>query len=202
MSVLADLPINSEPRPERIAIDRIRTQFGTNGSGGHSLCELRFDEEKDYAWLTNWAKRLTPEWVNLLGWYCGVLMMAFFAEVARRNAKEGSLWSVLYGQFQERTRRYLFDGNHQPRQELKDLIVEAASQMGLRHVFGVADAQCWYDSIFLQFGFTITARENTFRSGWSELIARNRSTCYLRTQGSGADRFADCGSRCATTEKT
>ena len=189
MILLSDLAFNSEPPPERTAIDRIRAQFGTNGSGGHSLCELRFDEEKDYAWLTDWAKKLMPERVNLLGWYCGVLMMALFAEVARRNAKEGSLWSVLHGQFNERTRRHLFDANQQPRQELKDLLVEAASQLGLRHVFGMADAQCWYDSIFLQFGFTITgAREHM--PEWLVGVNRTKSiNLLLEDPGIGSRSF-------------
>ena len=82
MILLSDLAINSKLSPGRTAIDRIQAQFGTNGFGCHSLCELRFDEEKDYAWLTDWAKKLTPERVKLIGWYCGVLMMALFAEIA------------------------------------------------------------------------------------------------------------------------
>lgn len=149
-----------------------------------SLVELSLDEE-DYIWLCRWATALSPAVVKrclLHGQWqrftteignvpyptaIGALLFLFSVEVARRHASERVLWSVVSNQlFSSETRRVLFTQNH-PIRAFKDAIELAARWLNVRHVFGIAGLQNWYDTLYLQFGFTRAG----FRSRLAEWLA-------------------------------
>lgn len=136
-----------------------------------SLVELELDQE-DYSWLCGWARVLTPgiaqdclergQWKRFetaIG-ACseatgiGILLLLFSVEFARREASERVLWFVVcHSDFREETRKVLFSQNH-PTRSFKDAIELAARWLKLRHVFGIEGLQNWYDTLYLQLGFT------------------------------------------------
>lgn len=135
-----------------------------------SLCELRLDH-KDYEWLCSWAHKLSSStaraWLTGVGVRpdgtapirlrgreaIGALLLLLAAEIARREAREGYLWSPVQARFSSSTRALLFNGG-QPTPIHKEALEAAARQLGLRHVFGVEGTQNYYVTIYLQFGFT------------------------------------------------
>ncbi len=138
-----------------------------------SLVELSPDDE-DFDWLCQWAQHLSPgvatqclnngQWKRFpidtdIGDFSystgiGVLLLMFAVEVARRNASERSLWVVVsHSSFSVHTQKVLFAQNY-PTRAYKDTIELAARWLNLRHVFGMANLQNWYDTIYLQLGFT------------------------------------------------
>ena len=141
------------------------------GNAPWSLVELALDQE-DYGWLCDWASTLPPavaqrslirghlyRFTTPIG-ECpgttaiGILLLLFAAEFARRNANERVLWSIIcHSHFAEGTRKVLFVQNH-PTRSLKDAIEQAARWLKLRHVFGIEGLQNWYDTLYLQLGFT------------------------------------------------
>jgi hypothetical protein len=123
-----------------------------------SLAELQPDEE-DFRFLVTLLRHanegvidrwLRPQWQDRFG----LVVLFLAAETARRYASEGEVWSVVAKCFTEQTRHLLFLRNNQPTQRLKDAIEVAARRHGLRHAFGTAGVQSWYQTIYLQFGFT------------------------------------------------
>lgn len=139
-----------------------------------SLAELRFDDA-DLDWLLVWARgsrqpflrACLDSWrdAEILGHQLhmqaatGLLFMALFAEVGRRDAHEGSLWGrVVDLVFQSEPPDCLFVQG-QPSHLLKEALEDAARSAGLRHVFGVEGVQNWFRSVYLQFGFTKTGFE-------------------------------------------
>lgn len=139
-----------------------------------SLAELRPDDN-DYQWLLQWADGLQYEtvrtWISSLVPYrdnewsitrqasFGLLFLFLASEVGRRDATEGHLWKFIckiLGQtprFGERVEALLFVQG-QPTYELKQAIAQAASTFNLRNVFGISGLMTWFDTVFLQFGFT------------------------------------------------
>ena len=136
-----------------------------------SLIELSPDHE-DFDLLCQWAQHLSPgvasqclnngQWKRFrkdIGDFSystgiGVLLLMFAVEVARRNASERSLWVVVsHSHFSVNTQKVLFAQNY-PTRAYKDTIELAARWLNLRHVFGIANLQNWYDTINLQLGFT------------------------------------------------
>jgi len=136
-----------------------------------SLAELRADNE-DFDWLCEWMRLLLSgvaqrcleegQWRKFeIGSQrishmtaIGTLLLFSAAEVARREAEERSLWaSISRSHFSETTRKVLFAQNY-PSQAYKDAVEQAARWLGLRHVFGMQGLQNWYDTIYLQFGFS------------------------------------------------
>ncbi len=141
------------------------------GASAWSLAELRPDQE-DYAWLCDWMRHLSSgvaarclqegQWRKftqdeLIFSYSagfGTLLLMSAVEVARRQATLGSLWAaVRQGPFPETTRALLFVQGY-PTGAYKDAIEQAARWLHLRHVFGIEGVQNWYDSVYLQFGFS------------------------------------------------
>ncbi len=157
------------------AVTAILQRAGTKGllASAWSLAELGADEE-DYEWLRGWGQVLDQHSVRLwLGcpWLAfaasgrqfrkpagmGLLLLFLFSELARREATEGILWpTVRRFPFQPEVAPALFV-NGQPSQILKDALEAAASEsqgFRLRHVFGIEGLQNWFDTVYLQFGFT------------------------------------------------
>jgi hypothetical protein len=158
-----------------------------------SFVEL-FPDEEDFAWLCEWAQHLAPgiafQCLNNGQWKrfrtevgnfsystgIGILLLMFAVEVARRNASERSLWSTIsHSYFSVDTQKVLFAQNY-PTRAYKDTIELAARWLNLRHVFGVANLQNWYDTIYLQLGFT----ERGFTSRLPEWLAGYNSTFAIQ----------------------
>lgn len=134
-----------------------------------SLAELLPDNE-DFQWLYIWAKNLSEDTATT--WLSegvsfkfgnarlscqiaiGALIMFLEAETARRNAQEGYIWASCCNNFSGGTKALLFNYNNQPTQLHKDVLEKASRWLKLRHVFGVEGLQNWFDTIYLQFGFT------------------------------------------------
>lgn len=135
-----------------------------------SLAELRLDED-DYAWLCDWIRLLKDPYVRtcLDSWRnaglpgrelkmhaaLGLVLFAVIAETGRRHVQSKRLWSqVINVHFGGLAPSSLFVQG-QPSQLLKDALERAARETGLRHVFGVEGLQNWYDSVQLQYGFSV-----------------------------------------------
>lgn len=136
-----------------------------------SLAELQLDTE-DYNWLCDWAQNLSGKmvqiWLEERPWRplsvgtrectysaaLGSLLLLFAAETARRKATEGFLWSIFQQEsFLKSTTHILYAGG-QPTRIHKDALEAAARWLNLRHVFGIEGLQNWFDTVYLQFGFT------------------------------------------------
>jgi hypothetical protein len=136
-----------------------------------SLAELQLGSD-DFAWLCDWAQglsgRTVQAWLEERPWYTlqirtrectcstalGVLLLLFTAETARRKASEGFLWSIFqHDCFPASTTRILYRAG-QPTRAHKDALEAAARWLNLRHVFGNEGLQYWFDTVYLQFGFT------------------------------------------------
>lgn len=135
-----------------------------------SLCEAGADEH-DYAWLLEWAQGVSPyvleKWTHAFGdggivqasiplrrtEAIGVLLLLLAAESARRDAREGYVWSVVQDRFGPEARRQLFQQG-QPVHAFKSALEVAAVRLRLRHVFGIEGTQNYYVTVYLQFGFT------------------------------------------------
>lgn len=104
----------------------------------------------------------------------GALLLMSAVEVARQQATLGSLWTAVgRGPFPETTRALLFVQSYRfssavsrspghppfflqgyPTRAYKDAVEQAARWLHLRHVFGIEGVQNWYDTVYLQFGFS------------------------------------------------
>lgn len=156
-----------------------------------SLAELRADNE-DFGWLCEWMRLLLSgvaqrcleegQWRKFeIGSQrishttaIGTLLLFSASEVARREAEERSLWaSISRGHFSETTRKVLFAQSY-PSQAYKDAVEQAARWLELRHVFGMQGLQNWYDTIYLQFGFSrqgMTRRLPEWLAGYGETFS-------------------------------
>ncbi len=140
-------------------------------SSNWSLAELQLDDG-DFEWLSNWAFNFSGLtvylWLEVEPWRgirigtrecscsaaLGSLLLLFIAESARRNATEGILWATFPQEhFSKSTLRLLY-ANSQPTRSYKDAVEAAARWLNLRHVFGIEGLQNWFDTVYLQFGFT------------------------------------------------
>ncbi len=120
--------------------------------GPRSLCELRLGQS-DYDTLCLWAKEhLTRRTICRSGWKAGAIVFKLIAEVARREAIGHRLWPIVAEKFSDDVRRFLFPNNH-PSADLKCWIQQAAQNLDLRNVFDDDEAQSWYITTHLQFGF-------------------------------------------------
>lgn len=136
-----------------------------------SLAELQLDND-DYTWLCNWALNLSGRtaklWLEERPWFTlhvgqrectystalGILLLLFAEENARRRATEGNLWSNFQeGHFHKSTYHILYTAG-QPTRIHKDALERGARWLNLRHVFGEEGLQNWFDTVYLQFGFT------------------------------------------------
>lgn len=150
---------------------RQRAQKLSLGTTAWSLAELHPDEE-DYLWLLDWAQHLPTgvasrcliegqarSFSTSAGQFSyaaalGTLLLFLISEIARREANERRLWSfVRQGYFSSEVKALLFIQGH-PTRSHKDVLEQAARWLNLRHVFDIEGLQHWYDTVYLQFGFT------------------------------------------------
>ena len=180
-----------------------------------SLAELQFGLD-DLEWLSIWALSARSPFLKgcLDSWSdagipghqlhmqaaTGLLFMALFAEVGRRDGHEGSLWGRIVDLvFESEPPDWLFVQG-QPSHLLKEALEDAARSAGLRHVFGVEGVQNWFRSVYLQFGFTKTG----FEQRLPEWLAGQPGTVaiegLLGSRSLRSESFCTCGIRCATTD--
>ena len=173
MRIFEDIPSESGDKTLQKAITAIleRAQDLHLLSRKWSLAELQLDEE-DFEWLCDWARNLSGKTAQLCleerPWNqlrtgnrectystaLGTLLLLFTSETARRKATEGILWPIFkHDCFLKSTTRVLYTAG-QPTRSHKDALEGAARWLNLRHVFGIDGLQNWFDSVYLQFGFT------------------------------------------------
>ena len=173
MRIFQNIPSGDGDRTTRGAISAIveRAQELRLLSRKWSLAELQPDTD-DFAWLCDWAGNLSGKtvklWLEEHPWYTfrignrecrystalGILLLLFTAETARRKATEGFLWSTFqHDCFLTSTTRVLYAAG-QPTRAHKDALEEGARWLNIRHVFGIEGLQNWFDTVYLQFGFT------------------------------------------------
>lgn len=172
MSIFKGIPADEAYTTIGAAAARIARTAETLGFGASawSLAELRPDQE-DYAWLCDWmahlssgvaARCLEGQWRKFtqdeltFSYSAGIgaLLLVSAAEIARRQATLDSLWAaVRQGPFPRTTRSLLFVQGY-PIGAYKDAVEQAARWLHLRHVFGIEGVQNWYNTVYLQFGFS------------------------------------------------
>lgn len=165
MSLLGDIDPRGEASTVEAAAGRIAERLVALGKPC-SLAELRLHED-DFVWLLEWADGVSPSLVRR--WLAdrtthlsqstltrqlaiGLLLFTAAAEVARREAAEGQLWSSVSKRFGPAKQVLFMQG--QPTYEHKAAFEAVAAHFQLRNVFGLAGTQNWYVSSYLQFGFT------------------------------------------------
>ena len=138
-----------------------------------SLCELNMDEE-DYQWICRWARLLSESrvrrWLDDAHFRSielregggtltyaeafGCIFLLLASEIARREAREGSVWPEVWHKFPSSVDGVLFDYQRQPKYRLKWAMEDSAKKLNLRHVYDIEGTQEYYVSVYLQFGFT------------------------------------------------
>lgn len=89
-----------------------------------------------------------------------LFLVTVFAEHARRHTRGDQIWSCMKKlRMRNCLRDHLFLSNGQPSRSLRDAIESAAYRWNLRHVFDIPDHQAWYVTLFLQFGFPLSAAQ-------------------------------------------
>ena len=131
-----------------------------------SLVELRLTS-RDLRWLSLLVEKLSPDEMmvfrhveNRFPEYSfdaqlGCILLLQISETGRRYAIEGELWSSVVRSvpWHPETKKFLFNG-FQPNSRHRRMLESAAVELDLRRAFGEDSAQEWYQSIFLQFGFS------------------------------------------------
>ncbi len=83
----------------------------------------------------------------------GLMLLATFAEHARRTSGGGGLWPRLATLPSEWTRAALFSEQPSPRVEVTQAIAAAARRLQLRHALDEHDTHRWFRTVMLQVGF-------------------------------------------------
>ncbi len=173
MRIFQNIPSGDGDRTILAAISAIveRAQELHLQSRKWSLAELQSDLD-DFAWLCDWTSNLSGKtvqvWLEVHPWHTlrignrecrystamGILLLLFISETARRRATEGFLWPTFQNDcYLPSTTRILYVAG-QPTRAHKDALEEGARWLNLRHVFGIEGLQNWFDTVYLQFGFT------------------------------------------------
>ena len=187
MGLFATLPFDRGTKTVEEALTLLKKKLAQlPGRGPYSLCEVRPDDN-DHQWLRQWASCLQMGTVYQMGWQTGGLALLLIAETARRDAQEGHLWPVMQERFEGTVQgRFFVQG--QPTREFKELLEQAARKLNLRHVFGREGKQEWYDSIYLQFGFTRNGMLSNL-SSWLAGLPLTEAITYLRDSEEGSSSF-------------
>ncbi|MBB6053885.1 hypothetical protein [Armatimonas rosea] len=192
MRLFADIAPDGGVTTVEMIVSRIKAQ-SSSMPGRWSLCELRPDEA-DYQFLRAWAAHLpygvVKQYFRGDHWqqqsHMGLALLMLFAEVARREASEGTLWPhIRRGVFNHQTERSLFVQSA-PKAELANAIERAVRRFHLRHVFDLdAGGQNYYNTVYLQFGFTRHGFQRNLgiwlSGNYSQAIRRLLFTTSLRS---------------------
>jgi hypothetical protein len=142
---------------------------------GWSLAELN-TSEIDYQWMQDWLRSLRrPSLDHLISSWSGnldqtrrfrnaavtgTMLWLLFTEHVRRRGTEGNFWNALGALPWHSSVADVFflqDGN--PTGVMRETLQAAAEAVMLRNVFGIDGMMPWFDTGFLQFGFTRTGFE-------------------------------------------
>lgn len=107
----------------------------------------------------------------------GLVLTIVMAEYARREASEGSFWTVIARRFEPAdyyTR--LFTSVGQPTSLCREVLEQTARAFNLRHIYGQEGHKEWYSSVVLQFGFT----RRGFERRLAEWLAGQTGTLSVR----------------------
>lgn len=173
MAILDGVPVAANETTICRAAELLLVEADECGLRGRpwSLAELARLDAADHKWLTEWgqamtgsvARRCLDSWRHVtvagesheLSAVTGLLFFVLISETARREAREGGLWSyVVKGIYEDSSPPSSVFQQGQPSQFLKDALEAAAVAFGLRHLFGQLGMLNWFDSVYLQFGFT------------------------------------------------
>ena len=144
-----------------------------------SYVELKPDET-DSKWLKNWAKCLKTTTIyeackrdNTTGdrgisfkgfsydWQdcIGLLIIFVGADRGRQLAHAKEIWSILRNSFNNKSVQKIYFQNDNASQGLREVIKKAAinPDIDLRNDFGSIEGQSWYNTFWLQFGFSYPA---------------------------------------------
>ncbi|BAP56347.1 hypothetical protein THII_2050 [Thioploca ingrica] len=154
----------------------------TNQELPWSLAELQISED-DYQHLCEWVNQLENRTLDY--WFrsyqsvqiddikffrpaaIGFILLLLTSETVRREAKGKELWAVVRRKFSIPAESVLF-ASRQPSQSFKNLIEKTTREFNLRHVFGIEGLHNWFDSIYLQIGFT----QSGFKTHLPEWLCR------------------------------
>lgn len=144
-----------------------------------SYVELKSDKA-DYEWLKNWALYLKSSTINeahkrdnttgdkgisfegfSYDWQdsIGLLIIFVGAERGRRFAHAKEIWATLRKSFNDRSVLKIYFQNDNASPALREVIKKAAinPDFELRNDFKSQEGQSWYNTFWLQFGFSHTA---------------------------------------------
>ena len=132
----------------------IRLACGLRGlTAPRSIVELRLGEA-EVSKLRGWARALGPapaeqclrSFQKIPDAGCtmfqlfGLVLQALIAEVARRETRDGQIWTVVRRCFRDVTQAKLFFQG-QPNESVKDALKSAAQRFELRNAYALEDAQ-------------------------------------------------------------
>lgn len=141
------------PRPRSVAearlsaseIDLLRSWF-----------QATFAEEW---WSRDWLANKGDQFTDQA--QAGALLLVFAAEIARRNGDEEAVWPAVAREFQanEKNKKQLFDWQGQPTSSCKRALAAGARALEVRNLIDRAGAQEYFDTIKLQYGFSLAGAE-------------------------------------------
>ncbi len=163
-----------------------------NSERGWSLAELE-SSEADYHWLaqwlshqrrmtlapalSTWSRHLDPHTKHTNAVVTGSILWLLFTEHVRRRGSEGNFWNALgLLPWDDGAASLLFLSDRNPTPAARETMQLAAEALGLRNVFGVDGTLPWFDTGFLQFGFTRTG----FQRRLPEWLAGQLPTLSVR----------------------
>ena len=142
-----------------------------------SLAELRLTPA-DTGWLGQLAARLSPEELTIFrkaenrfpqfsfDAQVGAVLLLQISEAGRRYASEGELWAPIARNvsWHPELTSFLFYRSR-PNSRHRRMLEAAAAELDLRRAFGEDSVNEWYQSVFLQFGFSLRGIEQQL-AGW------------------------------------
>ncbi len=111
----------------------------------------------------------------------GLLLLVYFAEVAREHVSEGRLWRDLQGRLPPVLAPY-FNALGYPSHIVRFALDAAARRFQLRHTLDEDAGENWYVTLFLQFGLPRAAYRRA--AEWLTSVTESRAATRLRSDPS------------------
>lgn len=127
--------------------------------GDEGLDELRRwlsgSAESDLPKATRWSRVLDPGKEHADDVVCGLLLHALYCEEVRRRGSEGRYWAAVRQlPWPPGLREQWFFSSGQPSTRHRNVLETSAQVLRLRHRFGHTGIHEWFQTGFMQFGFT------------------------------------------------
>jgi hypothetical protein len=148
-------------------------------------------DDADHAWIADWTEMALPSQfaVPADGPLALILFLAV-VEIARGNAAETNLWSIVHDELPQSVARGLFAPNNQPNEDMKALITTAVRWAGLRNVVDSTDEHRWRNTVLLQLGFTMKGASESL-GRWLVGLGRPVAVQQLLDEHAGSAAFRD-----------